>query len=336
MTLTKQLLDAQVAWILDQVLGDRLAETVAADVDRVLAIAGDLPLADLVDVDQVAPVVRRLVAGVPSTVAADALVRRTVEILYAGPEERFSADQVLARDQVEALVGEVLQGSRLAEKALDDLARSPLMATVASRFVGRLVGEVLQANRAVADKVPGLGQLMSFGTSAASMVMGAADKQFEALIGGASGKGATFAARRLNKILLETLQDPTTRAAVMEVWDMFADKPLPLPSEHVAEEDVLRFAGVLHEAVATAAASGPAGDLVEALVAGFFHVYGEHPLATLLEELEVTRDDLIEDLTAVVGTTAAALHRAGVLEDAIRSRLAPFWSSDEVAALLER
>lgn len=335
MTLAQQLLDAQVAWILDQLTGERLAVSVASDVDTVLAVAGDHPLSDLVDAAEVKAVVRRLATTVPASTAADALVRRTAEVVHAGPETRFSADQVLAREQVEAIVGDLLHSSRLAEKTLDELAQSPLMATVASRFVARIVGEVLQANRAVAEKVPGLGGLMAFGTSAASKMMGGADKQFEALVGGATGKGATFAARRLNKILLETLQDPTTRAAVMQVWDMYADKPLPPPSDYLAEEDLVRFAGVVHEALATAAASEPVGDLLDALVDGFFAEYGDHPLTTLLEELEIGRDDLVTDVTAFVGTTAGALRDAGALEELVRRRLEPFFASPAVTALLE-
>ena len=335
MTLAQQLLDAQTAWILDQLTGERLAQSVASDVDTVLSVVGDRPLADLVDATEVKQVVRRLATTLPASSGADALVRRTAEVVHAGPETSFSADQLLAREQVEAIVGDVLHSSHLAEKTLDELAQSPLMATVASRFVARIVGEVLQANRAVAEKVPGLGGLMSFGTSAASKMMGGADKQFEALVGGATGKGATFAARRLNKIVLETLQDPTTRAAVMQVWDMYADKPLPPPSDYMAQEDLVRFADTVHGALATAAASEPVGGLLDALVDGFFTEYGDHPLTTLLEELEISRDDLVADVTSFVGTTAGALHEAGVLEDVVRQRLAPFFESAEVAALLE-
>lgn len=334
MTLAGQLHDAQVAWILDQLLGERLAEVVAADVDMVLSVAGEHRLSDLVDAGEVKRVAHSLFARVPGSTGADSLVRRTAQVLHEGPEQGVSLGQVVGREHVEAIVREVLHGSRLAEKTLDDLARSPLMATVASRFVGRLVGEVLAANKTAAAKVPGLGSLVSLGTGAASMVMGAADKQFEALLGSATGKGATFAARRLNKVLLETLQDPTTREAVMQVWDMYSDKPLPPPKAYVSQEDMVRFAGVLRLAAADAADSGPVRDLVAALIDGFFSVYGDYPLTTLLDELEISRDELVTDVTSFVGTAARSLHEAGVLEGVVQKRLEPFWTSPEVTALL--
>ena len=47
---------------------------------------------------------------------------------------------------------------------------------------------------------------------------GAADKQFESLLGDTVGKGGTYAVRRLNKIVVDTLLDPTTGEAALQVW----------------------------------------------------------------------------------------------------------------------
>src|SRR3546814_20808959 len=95
--------------------------------------------------------------------------------------------------------------------------------------MGRIVNEVLQANKAMADKVPGLGGLVSLGTSAASRVTGAAGKQFEGILGDTGGKGGTYAVKRLNRIIVETLQDPTTRETILQVWDQAAAEPVQGP-----------------------------------------------------------------------------------------------------------
>jgi hypothetical protein len=333
-SLADRLLDAQVAWALDLLTGDQVQEVVARDVDDLLAVAGALRLDAVVDPDEIKRVARRLVATVPSSAAAGELVRSATTVIYQGPDEPVAVSDLIAREQVEALVDEVMGATHLAKDALDQLAESPLVATVASRFVGRLVGEVLQANQAVADKIPGLGSLMSLGTSAASRVMGAADKQFEALLGDTAGKSATFAVRRLNKIVLETLQDPTTKAAVLQVWDLYADKPIGSMSEYADEDGVHQFVSVIQQIVATAATSDHAAGLADALVDGFFGVYGEYPITTLLEELELTRDDLVADAQSFATTALAAAHESGQLEGLIRDRLEPFFRSPAVAEIL--
>jgi len=334
MTLAEQLLDAQVAWAVDLLTGPGLEEQVAKDVDDVLAATGGLRLDQLVSPDEVKRIARRLFETVPASTAADNVVRRSAAIIHAGPAEPFIPSQAIAREHVEAIVNEVLGASRLAHKTLDELAESPLVAAVASRFVSRLVGEVLAANKAVADKIPGMGSLMSFGTSAASKVKGAADKQFESLMGATAGRGTTFAVKRLNKVILETLSDPTTRAAVMEVWDLHADRPLPSPHTFVDEADVLRFAEVLQAAAASAAPSEPVAALVDALIDGFFSIYAEYPLTVLLEELAISRDDLVVDAQSAASTALRAVHSDGQLEPIVRAHLAPFFASPAVAALL--
>lgn len=333
-SLADKLLAAQVAWVIDQLTGDQLAHLVARDVDEVLAIAGTLRLDAVVDPDEVKRVARRLVATVPASTAAGEVVRGVTDIVFEGPEQPFSLGDVVTREQVEVLVDEVMAATPLAKDLLDSLAESPLVATVASRFVGRIVGEVLQANRAVAEKLPGLGSLMSLGTSAASKMMGAADKQFEQLIGDTAGKGATFAVRRLNKIVLETLQDPTTRAAVLQVWDLYSDEPIASLDRYVARDDVHRTVEVVREIVAAGATTAPVAELVDALVDGFFRLYGEYPLTTLLDELDVSRDDLVADVQSFAATVLAAALETGRLEDFVRVRLEPFYRSPAVAEIL--
>lgn len=335
MSLAEQLLDAQVAWLRTQLTGPALADRAAEAVDDLLEVTAGIPLAELVDPAEVARVGRRLVSGVPSSEAATRLVGATAELVYDGPSTPFTPGDVLDRDHVEALVTELLGATRLASETLDELATSPLAATVASRFVSRLVGEVLASNRAVAEKIPGVGGLVSFGSSAASRVRGAADRPLDALVGGISGsRGAAFAAKRLNKVILDTLADPTTRDAVMEVWDMHAGRAVPRPADHVDRDKVLRFAGVLHTLVAHAAASDPVGQLVEELVGVFFAAYGTSSVAEVLDDLGITRDELVADAQVFAAQALERVDREGRLEPLLRARLAPFFALPEVRDLL--
>jgi hypothetical protein len=220
--LAQQLLDAQVAHHLQRLTGDELAATVTRLADDLLDATGEHQVEDLVDRQAVKDIVARALATVPGSAAVSGIVEMATTVVYDGPAEAYPLGHLVARERVEAVLDELLALNPVLERSLERLTASPLVGTMASRFMGRIVGEVLQANKAVADKVPGLGSLMSFGTSAASRVMGAADKQFEGLIGDTVGKGGTFAVRRLNRILIETLQDPTTREAVLQVWDLVA------------------------------------------------------------------------------------------------------------------
>ena len=240
----------------------------------------------------------------------------------------------MERERVEVLVDELLGLTPVLDRALERLVASPQVGTVASRFMGRIVGEVLQANKAVADKVPGLGQLMSFGTSAASKVMGAADKQFEGLISDSMGKGGTFAVRRLNRIVIETLNDPTTREAVLQVWDLMAQERVAGLSRFTTREEFSEVVDAVHELAVTTVASAHVATLGEVIVDAFFDRFGGYTPTELLDELDLSRDDIVADLVRIAPSAVDALRESGDLERIVRAELEPFYTSPEVTALL--
>lgn len=332
--LARQLLDAQIRFHLDRLSGDQVAATVTALADDLFLAAGQHQLADLVDADAVKDVVARALATVPGSAAVSGLVELATEVAHDGPAERFPLGDLVERERVEVLLDELLALHPVLERALERLTASPLVGTMASRFMGRIVGEVLQANQAVADKVPGLGGLMSLGTNAASKVMGAADKQFERLIGDTVGKGGTFAVRRLNRIVVETLQDPTTREALLQVWDLAAREQVAGAGSRATRDELAGVVAAAHELTIGVLASEQASELGGVVVDAFFERFGGYTPVELLDELELSREDLVADLVAIAPTVVDALRETGDLERILRAQLAPFYASEEVTRLL--
>jgi hypothetical protein len=332
--LARRLLDAQVAWISGRLTGPELPGLIAADVDDLLAAGAQVPLGSLVTAAQVKDVVRLVVDKVPPSTAASTLVTMAADVAYDGPAETFTLSDLIDRDHVEGLVDEALGLTDLAETFLDQLTESPLVATLASRFVGRVVNDVVAANRAVAEKIPGVGSLVSFGASAAGKMIGAADRQLEQVLGDTAGKGTVFVMRRLNKVVVETLKDPTTRDAVLQVYDLYADRPVVRLDQLGRREDAQRVAGLLQDIVIAGAPTDAVLALVDALVEGFFATYGAEPATRLVQDLDITRDDLVAHATAIVPGLLASVHESGELDRLVRARLEPFFASPEVAAIL--
>lgn len=330
--LAERLLDAQVAWVLDR-LDHGLGELVAQEVQALLEVGRRIPLGALVDVDEVTALVADVLGRVPASTAASTLTAVLAEVLHAGPRGEHTVGEVIGRGHVEALTDAALAGTDTLRGALDDLTRSPAVAALAGRFMGRVVAEVVQTNRAMAEKVPGIGSLVSFGAGAAGKMMGAT--QLDALVGAAAGQGAGFAVRRLNAVVVDTLRDPGTRTAVLEVYDLYADQPLTGLDRAMTLEQAQELAGLVQDVVIDAAASEPVVALLGAVVEGFWATYAEHPVSELVEDLGLDAAGISEHATAMVARAVAAAREAGELEPMVRARLAPFWDSAEVAALLE-
>jgi hypothetical protein len=326
----ERLLDAQVAWLVGRLTGDELPALVERDLRALLDLEARITLADLVDAEQAKRQVRAVLTTVPASTGASTVVTMLADVLYDGPEASYTLGDLVAREDLERVAEEALSRTDLVARLLDDVSASPIASTLASRFVGRLVGEVMQSNRAAAEKIPGLGALVALGVGAAGVVAGAADKQLEGVL----GMGASFATRRLNRVLVETLKDPAARAAVLEVYDLYADRPIPHLRDSAKRQDVHRAAGLAQDLAISGAASEPVLALADAVVDTFWRIYGEHPATAFAVDLGLDRDALVRQATSMAAVAVAVAHDNGDLERLVRERLAPFYESAEVAAIL--
>ncbi|MBZ5735118.1 hypothetical protein K8Z61_11470 [Nocardioides sp. TRM66260-LWL] len=333
--LARRLLDAQVAHHVERLTGDTLTVEVRALATELLAAAEAHPIADVVDVEAVADVVERALATVPPSAAVSGVIEMATTLVLDGPERPHAVGALVDRPQVERIVDAVLALHPLVEQRLDRLAEAPTVGVVASRFMGRIVGEVLEANKAVAGKVPGLGSLVSLGTGAATKVIGAADKQLDGLLGDAAGRGGALAVRRLNRILVETLRDPATRDAVLQVWDLVAAERVAGVDDPDARTRLVAVVDAAHEAVVVAAGTPEAAALGRTVVEAFFERFGGYTGPELLDELDLDRDALLDDVERLAPPVVRALHDSGALERLLRARLAPFHADPATLALLE-
>jgi hypothetical protein len=328
-TLADQLLDAQVQFVIGELTGKRLAKVVARDVDDVLALAGKLILADLVDPEQVKAAGRRLIEKVGGSPIVEDLVTALSDAIYdLSASEQYNLGDVVGRDPVEALVAKVLSMQTLHERALDRMAESPLVAVIASRFVSKIVSDFVQQNRQVAERLPGAKSLFSLGASAASKVRNAP------IIGEAADRGTQMAIRRTNNAMRDLIRDAPLQGAAMELWDLHADEPVADLRLYLSQQELREIAVLVHEIVTSARDSAYAGALVDECVDVFFERYGSRDVASLLPELGITRDDLVDELQRFLPPIIEAAKQDGRLDALIRDRLTPFFTSKKVLAIL--
>lgn len=330
--LVDALIDAQTAYILDE-LGAISRETVAEVVDGLLKIAETVTLADCVPPQVAVDIIGQVRSRVPASVGAGEVVEAFLDVAFAGPSSAVTPSELIDREQLEAVLDEALGHVGLLEAILEDITSGPLVGALASRFIGRIVSEVMAANQAVADKVPGLGALVSFGTSVGAKVVSAADKQLEAVLGDTAGKSAAFAVRKLNTIAIDTLRDPNTRAAILEIWDQVSERPLTGLEGHIEREEISRLADAVRAMIATAADTEPAGDLAERLVASVYARYGSLPITELITDFDLDRNALVDHAHALATAACTAALKTDEVEVLVRRRVEDFFTRPEVVAL---
>jgi hypothetical protein len=303
------------------------------DVDDLLELARRLTVIDVVDPEQLKGAARRLVERAGGSELVQDLVTALSDAIYdLSASEDYNLGEVVERDPVEALVAKVLSMHTLQDRALDRMAESPLVAAVATRFVTKIVGDFLQQNRQMAERVPGAKSLISFGMGAASKVRSATVDQF---LGDAAGKSTQFAIKRTNSAMRDLVREAPLQGAAMEIWDLHADEPISDLRGYLSKAELRELAVLVHDIISSARTTEYAGHLVDECVDVFFERYGERDLASLLPELGISRDDVLDEAQRFVPPLVEAAKRDGRLEELVRARLKPFFTSKKVLAILE-
>jgi hypothetical protein len=325
-----QLLDAQVEYVLGELRGPRLAEAIERDVDDVLAIAATIRVDAALEPDTAKAILRRLVETVGGAPIVTDLVAALSDALYdLAASEAYTLGEVVGRAPVEGRVVKLLSMQQLHDRALDRLAESPIVATVAARFVGKIVSDFVDQNRQFAERLPGGKSLFAFGTSAASRVMN------NPLVGSATEKGTKIAIKRTNSAIRDLLREAPLHGAAMEVWDLHADEPISELRGYLSQQDLRELALIVHALVNSVRGTEYAGEVLDECVDVFFERYGERDVASLLPELGLARDDIVHDLQELLPPIVAAAEQDGRLAALVRERLAPFFASAQVRAILD-
>ncbi|MFD3429652.1 hypothetical protein [Nocardia fluminea] len=329
-----RLLDAQVEFLLAEVTGERFAEVIARDVAAVLAVGETIRFGDVVSLEQG----EQTVATVFERIGGSPVIADTVGIFsdaiydHIASNTEYTLGDVVDREPVEALLEKIFGMHQAQERILDRLTESPLVATVASRFVDKLIGDFVQANRERAEKIPGVSSLMSLGQSAANRAKKvAADSTF---VGDLAGKGALFALKRTNNAIRDMLRDAPVHSAAMEFWDLHADEPVAGLREYLTQKDLNELVQICYEIAVTTREKEYFGLLVRECVEVFYARYSDHTLSAMLPELGLDADDISGEILRYGPAVIESAKRNGVLAGLIRERLEPFFYSDQVLGIL--
>ncbi|MEV6138763.1 hypothetical protein AB0L63_22400 [Nocardia sp. NPDC051990] len=331
--IAERLLDAQVEFLLAEVSGERFTEVVVGDVESVIGVADTLIFRDIVSIDEAKETVRTvidLIGGSP--VIAD-MVGVFADSIYdhIAANNDYTLGQVVDREPVEALLEKIFGMHQAQERILDRLTESPLVATVASKFVDKLISDFMDANKQLAGKIPGVSSLISIGQSAAKTAKKATESTF---IGDMAGKGAVFALKRTNNAIREMLRDAPVHEAAMEFWDLHANEPVSGLRDYLTQQDLNELVLLCYEIAVTTREKEYFGLLVDECVDVFFTKYGDYTLAAMLPELGLSGDDIATEILRYGPAVIEGAKRNGVLGKLIRERLEPFYTSDVVLAIL--
>ena len=328
--LAEKLLDGLVDHVIADVT-ERFDETVVREIDLVLAAAETLVLGDVIDPADLKETARLGIDHIGDGTLIGELVIPFADAFYnLKASSDYTLAEVLEREKVEEIVALALRLNTAQNRLFERLTLSPLAASLASRFVGKIVGDVLAENRKKAEKLPGMSSLFSVGDRVASTAAKVGKSQIDAV----TGRGGQYALKQTEGAVKDLIKNAPVQEAALEVWDLHADEPVSELRKYLSEEENRDVATLGYDVVDSVRGKELTLALVDAWIDTFFEQRGDRTVKQLLDELGLTRDDLVTEGSRLAPPIIEALIANGVLAQQIRVRLEPFFLSDSTLALL--
>lgn len=304
--LAARLLDAHVAQQRRQLTDPHeFAALVDEEITAFLDVADHLPLETAVSRDLIKAVARKYAIAFPVDGEIPGLVGAVAERLY-----QYSADNdtrlqdVLDRRRFEELatgIADLGLSRRIVERVLTSPASEDACVEAVQRAVdpSRLPGKLAGIVETLVERVARRGTRYVLAVNSAEsdhLILDAAREMWLWLA------STDEQADQVRDILSDGDVEDTI-VLVFEFWRSFRETPY--------------FGALLDEGI----------DEV-------FDTYGQTPLSEILDELGIARTDLVEEAMRFGPPVITQLDSDGIVESALRRRLAPFYASDEFAAIL--
>ncbi|GAB3670780.1 hypothetical protein [Salinisphaera aquimarina] len=321
------LLEAHVAFEIEQWQGKGAARRLRAEVDAIWAWAKDTPLHRLVSVDTVRGAAERLALDMtlPDRLAAvighiaDHLIRLDVN---HDTRVQDVVDEALFEDGVSLFVELEALRSRLIKRLLD----SPVYTALASDVLYQGIKDYIFADSGAIKSIPGVSSLIKGSTSAVSKRLPGLEAQVEKRVRGYIENNTAKTLARSEQLLLESLDETRIRAIADEIWTQIHAKPLSI-DDVIDRDELQKLVDFGLRVWQELRETQYVGELVDQAVVSFFDEYGDQPITELLQHVGVDRDLLRQEAEVLAPAVIDGLAESGLLEGVIRRRLEAFYTS---------
>ena len=328
--LARRLLDAHVAFQVEQLRGPQFAAVVEAEVDHALARASALTLAQVVRREDVKAVALQYVARFDLPGAIPEIVGDIGARLREHPANDVQLAEVVARKHVAAFVGKVAQVPQLREWIAVQLAQSPAVQAWLADYLRSLTTGAVETNLRLAKKVPGVSLGLSLGNKIAGGAVREADQRSREM----AEQAAAGLLQRWRTGLLSSISDEDLAEVLMGMWDDASARRMAELLDAVAEDDLVDLLSIVYDGWLEVREHAYLASLIETAIDYVFETYGTTPLDELLGEFGLGRDDLVAEAVRFGPPAIDALAESGLLAEFVRRQLARFYESPQALAVL--
>lgn len=327
--LSEQLLEAHIRFIRQRLL-DSTAH-IERLVDFALAQAEHISLNQAVSVDSIKAVVRVYAIELNLGSGVLELIGLMAQRIYTEMSTQApTLGRLMPQNKIEQWIDKILELEEVRQRIIDAIQQSQtahdVVVQVASSLIKKQLPEILQAPT----------QWLSHSNRGANpltaRLLRAFAQQEEKLLELAEQRIASFVQAQSGYLL--DLDSSELKDIAMQVWYSIKDLPFDELLTGVDALDIEEFFVLIYEQWKHLRKTDYMQHLIDTGIDVFFEVYGEYPVATLLDEIGISRQHLLNDAYRFTPRFIQVLNEHQVLDQLIRLQLSDFYRHDDTLGLI--
>ncbi len=329
------LLDAHVAYVVEQLSGDGLAQLIEVELDAVLADAGRLRLKDVVSARMLKDSARSWMVGIDLGERLAPLVGAVAQAVHAHPIlDRTTPGDVIAQARYMSFVDRLLELKSLRETLVREAAGSPMYIAFAAELLYSGIKGYLARSSELTRGIPGASSMMKLGRSVVSRASPGLEQSLDDSLKKYVARSVEATARSSAEFVLRHLNDAALRDMARELWHRTRSRPLSRLRAEVGSEEVAALADLFHAYGRELRHTELCGSLTDAAIDVCYAACAEMPLNELLDQLGLSRALMRAEAVRFAPQVIRVLKRKKLLDAMVRRRLAGFYHSGAVERVL--
>lgn len=329
-----QLLEAQIAFFIEQVTNDGFEQIVKEEIDYFYSIINTLTLNDVVNPDQIKQTIQKYSQELEIHGAVPELLGEIAQHVYDHPaHDNTLVSDIVTDQQFKDILEKALEKEDLRERAIKQAVANPVYAALVSDLLYNGIKDYATDN-AVTKNIPGASSMMKLGKNMMNKAAPKLEKAIEENVKRFIEKNASATLKQSERFLTKTLDNDKIREISLDIWDKAKLQKLSSFRKAITADDLQDFLVMGYDYWLAFRKTSYYAYLVDSGVDFFFNKYGDSPLTLILEEVSIEKSMLSDDAMRFAPPILEMLKENGILADIFRRRLEPFFLSESTLAIL--
>lgn len=330
------LLEAHIAFLVDQLTGSGFQPFVEEVLDAVLAQAATVKLETVISRKTIKDVARQYALEMEYGGGIPELVGDVARAIHAAPEhQQTQLGQLLSKRRYDELVEHLLSLRSVRERFLKGFVESAIYEQIASDLLyNGIRGYVASAE--APGFIPGARSALKLGRAVVRRATANIEDVVEESIKHHIGRSIREVSQRTVQPLIDGEHDAAIRQGAAETWAQARMLRVGSLADELSATDLEELFVTLYECWKDLRKTKYLGALVDVGVDAFFDKYGAIDLAALLDDLSIDHQLMLGEAMRFGPPVLSELAQGGQLQAVLRTALQPFYQSGMIDQVLAR